>query len=128
MIGSDEELGVFLSCAESSDHVEEADDIGGDVLVAGEEAEVGVELCGCGVIVSGAEVCVGADSPFAVDFFFSCDHGAFGMCFESEYAVGDMDAGRFELAGEGDILFFIESCPEFNEAGDLFAVLGGADE
>ncbi len=50
------------------------------------------------------------------------------MGLASQHAVGDMDAGRFELTGEGDILFFVESGAEFDQAGNLLAFLGGADE
>jgi hypothetical protein len=47
---------------------------------------------------------------------------------EADDAVGDMDAGVLELAGEDDIALLVEAGAELDEAGDILAGLGGADE
>lgn len=58
VIWRDEEPVVGLPGAEPGDHIEEPNDIGGDVFVGGEQAQIGISLGGFGVIVAGAEVSV----------------------------------------------------------------------
>ena len=67
--------------------VEELDGVGGDVGVAGEQAEVGVELGGVGVVVAGADVRVGTQAPGAVvELLASDNEGALAVGLEPDDA------------------------------------------
>ena len=62
--GGNQQFSVFDFCGISRQVVEEVSTIFADGFVAGEQADVGVELRGEGVVVAGGEVNVAADAIF----------------------------------------------------------------
>jgi len=50
------------------------------------------------------------------------DKAAFAMGFVTNHPIHHMHAGFFELACPLDIIGFVRSGPEFDQARDLFAV------
>ena len=61
--GETKELAVFVDDAAARHHVEEVLDVVADCVVGREDAEVGVDLGGAGVVVAGAHVYVAAQAP-----------------------------------------------------------------
>ena len=75
----DEQLAVIALERTAGEVVEEVDHVVGDLRVAGEQAEIGVELGGAGVVVAGADVAVGA---YAVGLVAD-DHRDLGVRLEA---------------------------------------------
>ena len=108
----------------AGEEVEEGGGVIAEVGPAGEEAEVGVDAGGGGVVVAGAEVDVAADAVgLAAD-----DEGGLAVGLEADDAVDDVDAGLLKGAGLVDVVFLVEAGLEFDEGGDLLAVFGGAGQ
>ena len=98
----------------------------GDLRVGGEQADVGVEAGGRGIVVAGAEVGVAAGDAV---FVMADEESELAVGFEPEDAVKDLDAGVFEVARPADVGSFVEAGHEFDDYGDLLIpVLRGVDE
>ncbi len=122
--GGDDEFAGFLKLADAGEEVEEAGGVFAEVLSAGEEAEVGIDSCGGGVVVAGAEVEVAADAVgVAPD-----DERDLGVDFIADEAIDHVDAVILQFAGPFDVIGFIEAGAEFDYGGDLFAVFCGSHE
>ena len=86
----------------------------------GEQAEVGVEAGGVGVVVAGAEVAVAAGGAV---FVAADEHGQLAVGFEADDAVKDLDAGVFHAARPADVGGLVEAGHELD---DQRGFLGGA--
>ena len=104
--------------------VEQLDDVVRDRRVAGEQPQVGVEPGRAGVVVAGAQVGVAADAVGVL----ADDQRGLGVRLEPDDAVDDVDAGLFQGVGQLDVALFVEPRLELDEADDLLAGLGGADQ
>jgi len=122
--GSDEEFIEMGGFRHAGEDVEQGGSFGGEGGPGGEEAEVGVESGGAGMVVTGAEVEVGAE----VSFLPADEKQHLAVGFEADEAVDDVDAGLLHLFGPGNIVGFIKAGLEFDQHGDLFFVMGGGDE
>ena len=104
--------------------VEQADDVGGERRIAGQETDVGVEASGSHVIVPGADVRVGAEARA----FLAHDQRDLRVRLERQVADGDVGAGALELGGPVQVALLVESRLQLDHAGDLLAGFGGADQ
>ena len=95
-----------------------------ELLVGREQAEVGVQPRGLGVVVAGADVQVVAD---AVALAAHHEH-ALGVRLQRRVAVDDVDAGLLQLARPLDVGALVEARLELHEADGLLAPLGRADQ
>ena len=103
--------------------VEQVGDIGADLRVGGEDADVFVDPGGAMVVVARADVAIAAD---AVGFLAN-SHCDLGVDFQAEQAIGDMDPRLFEPTGPPDVRGLVESGLELDEHGDLLALFGRLD-
>ena len=119
-----EQAAIVITTTVGGQGIEELDQIGGQIITTGEHAEVGVDTS-CGrIIVSGTHVGVAADA-----LLFPPHHqGQFGVDFDADQAIDDMDTGSFKGTSPDDIVLFIEACFELYDRSDLFALLTGVHE
>ncbi len=117
--GGDEQGAVVVDFGVGGEVVEDHVDALGDLRIAGEQAEVGVEAGGVVVVVAGAEVAVAAGLAVLVA---ADEHGQLAMGFESDHAVEDLDAGIFHVARPADVGGLVEAGHEFDDEGGF---LGG---
>ena len=107
--------------------VEQLGGVEAQVPVTGEKAQVRVNPRRDGVVVPGAVMRVG-DKLLAL----APDHGGhLGMGFPFKKAVDHMRAGAFQPPGLPNIGGLVETCFQFHQRSDRFAVFGrfaqGAD-
>ena len=93
-------------------------------LVAGEQAEVGVQPRGLRVVVAGPDVHVVAHAVALA----AHDEDALGVRLQRRVAVDDVHAGLLERARPADVRPLVEARLELHEADRLLAALGRADE
>jgi hypothetical protein len=110
--------------AQAGELLEDFGDVVGDFLVAGQQAEVGVEAGGARMVVAGAEVDVAAQSAF----FAAHDEQQLGVRLVADDAIDHMGADFFQLGCPADVGFFVEARHQFDDDGDFLAILGGADQ
>ena len=123
-VGRHQELAERLRPAEARQQVEQVGDVGGDVVVGGEQAEVLVQAGGEGVVVAGADVGVPAQpAALAAD-----DQRRLGVHLEVGEAVGDMRARLFQGSRPVDVAALVEAGLELDHAHALLALLGGPDQ
>ncbi len=91
----------------------------GDLRIAGEQAEVGVEAGGDGVVVAGAEVAVAAGDAV---FVAADQHGQLAVGLEADDAVEDLHAGVFHAARPADVGGLVEAGHQLD---DQRGFLGG---
>ena len=103
--GSDEQRAVALFLCVGCEVVEDVLNGQGNFFVCGEQADVGVEARGDGVVVAGAEVGVAARDSVRVS---TDDERELGVGFEADDAVKDLHASVFERACPADVAVFIE--------------------
>ena len=87
----------------------------------GEQADVGVEAGGDGVVVAGAEMGVAADDAVGVA---ADEQRELAVGLEAEDAVVDADAGVLELARPADVGVLVEAGHELDDDGDVLALAG----
>ena len=110
--------------AEAGDEVEQVGDVGRDVGVGGEEADVLVEPRGGGVVVAGADVDVALE-PVAL----AADHERrLRVDLHVREAVDDVHARLLERARPLDVAPLVEARLELDDADALLAVLGRLDQ
>ncbi len=78
----------------------------GDLRIAGEQAQVGIEARGDGVVVAGAEVAVAAGHAV---FVAAHQHGQLAVGLEAHHAVEDLHAGVFHAARPADVRGLVEA-------------------
>ena len=93
-------------------------------VVAREQAEVGVEARGAGVVVAGRDVRVAAEAVVVV----AHDERDLRVRLEPDDAVRDVDAGALHARRPLDVRFLVEPRLELEHDRDLLAVLRGAHE
>jgi hypothetical protein len=91
----------------------------GDLRIAGEQAQVGVEAGGDGVVVAGAQVAVAAGDAVLVA---ADQHGQLAMGLEADDAVEDLHAGVFHAARPADVRGLVEAGHQLD---DQRGFLGG---
>jgi hypothetical protein len=122
--GGDKQLAEALWAAEAGDVVEEVGDVGGDVLVGGEEAKVLVDPgCQC-VVVAGPEVDVPAQQPALA----AHDQRHLRVDLHVRESVDDVDACTFERSRPFDVPMLIEAGLQLDQADALLAGLGALDQ
>ncbi len=109
---------------EAGEVVEEVGDVLGHVLAAGEDAEVGVEAGGGGVVVARPDVDVAAH-PVALA---PHDQAELGVRLQAREAVDDVGAGALQGARPLDVALLVEAGLHLDQADGLLALLGGAHE
>ena len=122
--GGDQHLAVAARAAEAGEEVEHVGDVGADLLVAREQAEVRVQAGGLGVVVAGADVQVVADAVALA----AHDQDALGVGLERRQAVDDVHARLFQRAAPLDVRPLVEARLDLHQAHGLLAALGGADQ
>ena len=115
----DQELAHALELADAGQQVEEVGGVLAELRAAGEQAEVGVELRGGGVVIAGGQVDVAAD----VVAFAPHDQAALGVDLVADQAVDHMHAGFLQLARPLDVVGLVEARAQFHHGGHLLAVL-----
>ena len=123
LIRRDQQLAVADLASVPGEMVEQVGDIGADLRVGGEDADVFVDPGGAVVVVARADMAVAAD---AVGFLAN-GHRNLGVDFQTEQAIGDMDPRLFEPTGPPNVRGLVESGLEFDEHGDLLALFGRLD-
>ena len=119
-----DEVLVLRRTGIAGDDIEKGGRVCAELLVAGEQAEVGINFRGGVVVVAGAEVQVAADAVFlAAD-----NERDFAVGLEAGQTVNDVAAGLFELLCPVDVVFFVKARFQLDKHRDLFAVFGGFDE
>ena len=89
----------------------------GDLRIAGEQAQVGVEARGDGVVVAGAEVAVAAGDAVLVA---ADEQGEFAMGLEADDAMKDLDAGVFHGARPANVGGLVEAGHQLDDEGGFF--------
>src|SRR6266540_981913 len=108
----DESLPEPLWPAEARQVVEEVREVGRDLLVGSEEAEVLVEAGGYGVVVAGSDVSVAPQSVFLT----ADDERALRVDLERRKSVDDVNARRLEGSRPLDVAALIEARLELDQA------------
>ena len=95
-----------------------------DVVRAGEQAVVGVLARGAGVIVTGAEMTVAADTARLAPH----DECQLGVCFVPDHPVHDVRADFLQPVGELDVRLLVEACAQLDDHGHVLAGIGRGHE
>src|SRR5581483_1510932 len=95
-----------------------------EFLIAGQQAEVGVEACSLYVIVPGPNVDIAAQPSGLL----AHDQRGLRMGLESTYAECDMRAHTLQLGCPVQVPLFVESCLDLHDTSDLLAMLRGANQ
>ena len=103
--------------AQAGDFHKQGVHVGGNLLVGGEEAEIGIDARSALVVVAGAEVRI----AFQTAFFAADNQSHFGMDFVAEYTVYDMRARVFEPLRPIDVVCFVEARHQFHNHRYLLA-------
>ena len=119
-----EQLAEPLRPAEAGHVVEDVGDVGGDLLVGGEDPDVLVEARRRRVVVAGADVDVAAQAArLAPD-----DERHLRVDLHVGEAVHDVDARLLQLARPFDVAPLVEARLQLDEADRLLPVLGAVDQ
>ena len=114
-------VGVGLGFPVGGEIAEDALHGFGDLRARGEQADVGVEARGDGVVVAGAEMGVAADDAVGVA---ADQQRELAVGLEAEDAVEDLHAGVFELAGPADVGGLVEAGHQLDDDGDFLGLRG----
>ena len=117
--GRNEQFAVALLCGVAGEMVEQVGRVRAQGLVAGQQAQVGVEAGRHDIVVASAEMGVAAD----LVAFLAHHQSKLRMNLEAQQAIDDMDALRFQPAGPFDVGFFVETGLQFDQHRHLFAAL-----
>ena len=123
LIRCDQQLAVADLAPVPGEMVEQVGDIGADLRIGGEDADVFVDPGGAMVVVARADVAVAAD---AIGFLAN-SHCDLGVDLQAEQAIGDMNPRLFEATGPPDVGGLVEPGLELDEHGDLLALFGRLD-
>ena len=119
-----EQLAERAGPPEAGQVVEEVGDVGSDLLVGREEAEVLVAAGGDGVVVAGAEMDIAAQAARLAPHH----ERRLPVDLESWEAVDDVDAGLLECSRPLDVAAFVAARLDLDEADRLLAALRGVDQ
>ncbi len=95
-----------------------------DLIVAGEQAVVGVGTRGPWMIVAGAQVAVAPDSARLAPH----DHGQLGVRLVADDAVHDVRSGLLQPVRQLDVGLFVETRAQLNDDRHVLAGVGGGNE
>src|SRR5262245_27181839 len=121
---SDQQLAVLLLARVPGQVVEQLRNVFAEILVGGEEPDVGVDARRDRVVVARAQVDVAAQ----LVLLLAHDEGDLGVGLQPDQTVDDVDAGFFKSLRPLDVRLFVEARLEFDQHRHLFAVLGGLDQ
>ena len=93
-------------------------------LVGGEQAQVGVELGGFGVVVARADVHI----ALQLVLLLAHHQNNLGVGFQPQHSVDHMHSGLLQVPGPLDVVVFVKSCFQFHQCHHLLAVFGGTDQ
>ena len=104
--------------------IEKVADILADFLVAGKQAEVGVNASSEGIVIAGAQVKIPADGIA----FSAHDHGHLGVYLDAGKAVHHVHAFALQLLRPLNVTLLVEASLQFKQTGHLNAVLNGVEQ
>ena len=108
----------------SRNQIEQGPGVVGEILARGEIGNIAVGACGRGIVVAGGKVDIAAD-----DALLPANHQRdFAMGLESDQTIDHVHARLFQHARPGDVAAFVEARLDLHDGGDLFAILGRANE
>ena len=123
-LGRDEQHAVADGAAVAGEVVEQLGELGAELGVGGEQAEVLVERGGLRVVVAGADVAVAADAVVLLTH----DEEDLGVGLQPDEAVHHVDARFFQHPRPFDVGLLVEARLELHERDDLLALARRADE
>ena len=103
--GRNEQLAVVILRRITGQVIEQIGCVGADILIAGEHADIFVQLSGDGIIVSSSQVNI----AFYVFAFLTHDQGDFGMSLQTQKTVNYVHALLFQHPSPTDVALFIET-------------------
>src|SRR6266581_8287023 len=121
---SDQQFAGSLKLADAGQQVEQVGNVFAEIRPARQQAEVGVESGGVGIVVAGSQVNVAADAVVVP----AHDERHLRVDFVTDQAVNHVDACFFEPAGPLNVVGFVKSRAQFHDGGDLFAVANGVHQ
>ena len=123
-LGGDQQPAVGLAARVAGQPVEQVGEVGADLRVGGEQAEVLVQPGRLRVVVAGADVAVAAQGLALL-----ADHQRqLAVGLQADQAVDDVAAGLLQLARPLDVGLLVEAGLDLDEDEDLLAGLGGVDQ
>ncbi len=124
VLGGHQHLAVVQRAPVAGEVVEHVGHVRADLLVGGEQPEVGVQAGGGRVVVAGADVHVVAH-PLALA---ADDQHALGVGLQRGLAVDDVDARLLKGFRPVDVLALVEARLQLDQRHRLLAPLGGVDQ
>ena len=122
--GGDQQVVEFVAFIGVLDVFEHPLHLGGDVRVAGQQGEVGVDLGGLLVEVAGADM--GVAHRLAI--FVAGDEAELGVDLEAGYPEHHLDPRIGQNVGPVDVGRLVETGAQLHHHCHLLAVVGGVDE
>ena len=116
-----QQLAQARHAGEARELQEDFMDVLADHFIGGEEPVIGVEPCGLGVIIAGAQMAVAPQSTL----FPPHHHDELGVGLEAEYAVHHVRPRLLQLGRDVDVGFLIESGAQFDDHSHVLARLCG---
>src|SRR5216684_5027981 len=101
-----------------SQEIEQLREVAADRVVGGEQAEIGVEARGTGMIVAGADMSVAAQAVVVLPH----DLDDLAVSLEPDHAVHNVDSELLEPGCEVNIGFLVEPRLELDHDGHLLSV------
>ena len=124
VVGGDDQLPPAVPLRVAGKEIEDRRGILGDLLVGGEQAEVGVEQGGRRVVVAGAEVNVASQSvPLVADH-----HRELAVGLEIEEPEHNMDPSSLHLPRPADVVRLVKPGLELDQRRDMFPRLRRGDQ
>jgi hypothetical protein len=114
----DEDLAVLLFAGVAGKSIEEVGDVSRRLRIAGEIAEIAIDLGGHRIVVSGTEMHVTSHSFGLASY----DHAHLGVGLEADEPVHDVHSRLLQGSRPDDIVFLVEAGLELDDSRDLFAV------
>ncbi len=122
--GGDQQVVELVAPVGVFDVLEHALHLCGDVRMAGQQREVGIDLGGLLVEVAGPDM--GIAHRLAV--FVASNQAELGVDLEARHPEHHLDPGIGENVGPVDVGGFVETGAQLHHHGHLLAVVGGIDE
>ena len=120
----DEQPAVLARPAVAGEVVEQLREVGAEIGIARQHAEVFVDGRGLRVVVAGADVAVAADAVGLL----AHDEQDLGVRLQADEPVHDVRARLLEHAGPFDVGLLVEARLQLDERHDLLARFGRLDE
>ena len=116
---SQDQLARGAVLTDAGEQVEERGGILADIRAAGQQAQIGVEPRGRGIVVAGAQMHIAADAVVIAPHHQT----DLGMDLVADHAIDHVHPGLLESPGPGDVVGLVEAGLQFHHHGDLLAVL-----